>query len=115
MSGSDSSGKGNSIHASPEFFPRRVGRFDRILLPVKRALGTVLNWILVLGMVHCSIYSAGAGWGDVDTTFIPGGGNSAGFDLDVACIALQSDGKIIVGGGFTQDGRTSRNRIARLN
>ncbi len=33
----------------------------------------------------------------------------------MACIALQADGKIIVGGGFTQDSRTSRNRIARLN
>ena len=92
-----------------------MGQIDRILISVNRLLATVLGWILVFGMLLCSICSALAAWGDVDTTFTPGGGNSAGFDLDVTCIALQSDGKIIVGGGFTQDGRTSRNRIARLN
>jgi hypothetical protein len=42
-----------------------------------------------------------------------------GFDPDadgrVQCIAVQSDGKILVGGGFTGIGEVTRNRIARLN
>jgi len=33
----------------------------------------------------------------------------------VAALAVQGDGGLIIGGGFTQVGMTSRNRIARLN
>ncbi|MEZ4103575.1 MAG: delta-60 repeat domain-containing protein [Candidatus Paceibacterota bacterium] len=49
--------------------------------------------------------------GSLDTTFDPGTGlNNYGFK-----VALQSDGKVVVGGAFTTVGGTSRNRIARLN
>jgi uncharacterized delta-60 repeat protein len=56
-----------------------------------------------------------AQWGTVDTTFQPGGGNNSGLDADVFAIAVQPDGKILIGGNFTKIGRTTRNRVARLN
>ncbi len=49
--------------------------------------------------------------GSLDATFDPGTGASA----DVSAIALQPDGKIIIGGTFTTYNGTTRNRIARLN
>jgi uncharacterized delta-60 repeat protein len=57
----------------------------------------------------------GAQPGAVDTTFQPGGGNNAGLDADVFAIAVQPDNKLVIGGAFTKVGRTSRNRVARLN
>jgi uncharacterized delta-60 repeat protein len=56
-----------------------------------------------------------AQWGAVDLSFQPGGGNNAGLDADVFAIAVQPDGKILIGGNFTKIGRTGRNRVARLN
>jgi len=47
--------------------------------------------------------------GSADSDFNPGA------DGVVNCFALQSDGKILVGGDFTTLGGQSRNRIARLN
>src|SRR6185295_14257980 len=52
--------------------------------------------------------------GSVDPTFNPGANNT------ISTLALQPDGKIIVGGDFTSiggggTGSTARNRIARLN
>ena len=44
-------------------------------------------------------------------TFNPGSGASS----QVNCIALQPDGKIVIGGNFTSINGQSRNRIARLN
>ncbi|HNU57196.1 MAG TPA: T9SS type A sorting domain-containing protein, partial [Flavobacteriales bacterium] len=49
--------------------------------------------------------------GSVDTGFNPG----IGPDYDVNCMALQADGKIIIGGAFTNINGTTRSRIARLN
>ncbi len=49
--------------------------------------------------------------GSIDVTFNPGGG----FDGTVNTIAIQPDGKLIVGGQFTSFNGTTRNRIARLN
>ena len=49
--------------------------------------------------------------GSLDTTFAPG----AGFDGTVEALALQGDGKVVVGGQFTAYDGTSRPRIARLN
>lgn len=51
--------------------------------------------------------------GSLDTTFNPGTGATGG--LIVESIALQTDGKIIIGGGFTTYNGTTRNGIARLN
>jgi uncharacterized delta-60 repeat protein len=49
--------------------------------------------------------------GTLDTTFNPG----AGANSSVNAIAIQLDGKIIIGGFFTSYGGIGRNRIARLN
>ncbi|MFZ1691715.1 MAG: hypothetical protein WAT74_00845 [Flavobacteriales bacterium] len=49
--------------------------------------------------------------GSLDTAFNPGTGSTN----PLRSIALQSDGKIIVGGDFTIFNGTARNRIARLN
>jgi uncharacterized delta-60 repeat protein len=49
--------------------------------------------------------------GSLDATFSVG----TGVDKDVEAIALQADGKVIIGGQFTSYNGTGRNRIARLN
>ncbi|HEX8492185.1 MAG TPA: Calx-beta domain-containing protein [Pyrinomonadaceae bacterium] len=49
--------------------------------------------------------------GTLDATFDPG----TGADNHVYAITLQPDGKIIIGGIFTDYNGTARNRIARLN
>lgn len=53
---------------------------------------------------------------NADGTIDNGFNIGTGFPSTVRCIALQSDGKILVGGEFTSyDGNTNRNRIVRLN
>ena len=49
--------------------------------------------------------------GTLDTSFNPG----TGANSDVNAIAIQSDGKIVIGGEFTTINGTSANYIARLN
>ena len=49
--------------------------------------------------------------GGVDTSFTTGGGA----DAPVYAVALQSDGKILIGGDFVQANKVERNRVARLN
>jgi uncharacterized delta-60 repeat protein len=49
--------------------------------------------------------------GTVDGTFDPG----TGANSSVHTIALQADGKVVIGGSFTSYNGTSRNRIARLH
>ena len=49
--------------------------------------------------------------GSLDTDFNPG----TGFDNVVNAVAIQADGKVIVGGGFGNFNANSRNGIARLN
>ena len=49
--------------------------------------------------------------GSLDTSFDPG----SGADSSISSIALQPDGKILIGGGFTEYNGTPRNNIARLN
>ena len=49
--------------------------------------------------------------GSVDTTFDPGAGPNSG----IRSLALQRDGKILIGGVFTSVDGVARNRIARLN
>lgn len=50
--------------------------------------------------------------GSFDNTFNAGNKGAAGI---VAAVALQNDGKILIGGGFTQYSDSSRSCIARLN
>jgi uncharacterized delta-60 repeat protein len=80
----------------------------RLRIPLKR-------FVAVTGWLAIAASPALAQFGGVDSTFKPGSGNSAGFDFDVLAVAVQSDGKIIAGGAFSQDGHTSRNGVARLN
>lgn len=49
--------------------------------------------------------------GSIDTSFSVG----SGFSDQVECIAIQSDGKYVVGGAFNSYRGTTRGRIARLN
>jgi uncharacterized delta-60 repeat protein len=49
--------------------------------------------------------------GTLDMSFDPG----SGADESVTCVALQGDGKIVVGGVFTTYNGRERNHIARLN
>src|SRR3990172_1754243 len=49
--------------------------------------------------------------GSLDATFDPGTGANAW----VHSLAIQADGKILIGGNFTQYNGTGRNRIARIN
>lgn len=49
--------------------------------------------------------------GTLDTNFNPG----VGANGSARAIALQSDGRIIIGGAFTQYNGTGRNRVARVN
>ncbi len=49
--------------------------------------------------------------GSLDTSFDPG----AGADSTIQTLAIQSDGKIVIGGDFTTYNGTTRNRIARVN
>lgn len=49
--------------------------------------------------------------GSLDATFNPGAGANGG----IACVVLQGDGKVLIGGNFTNYDGTERNRIARLN
>jgi uncharacterized delta-60 repeat protein len=50
--------------------------------------------------------------GTLDTTFLVSGSGANG---DVSAVAIQSDGRILIGGNFTSINGTARNRIARLN
>ena len=49
--------------------------------------------------------------GSLDTTFNPG----SGADGTVWSLAVQSDGKVLIGGDFTHINSTPRNHLARLN
>jgi uncharacterized delta-60 repeat protein len=49
--------------------------------------------------------------GTLDTSFNPG----AGANDHIRALALQSDGKVVIGGQFTTFNNTNRNRVARLN
>jgi uncharacterized delta-60 repeat protein len=54
--------------------------------------------------------------GSVDTTFDPGGGPTNDFSsTSISALAIQPDGKILIGGAFTQISGVFRNNIARLN
>src|SRR5205085_10989263 len=53
--------------------------------------------------------------GSLDTTFDPGAGPSGGNGFPVRTMALQPDGKILIGGFFYDYAGTARPAIARLN
>ena len=69
-------------------------------------LGVVL--LLIAWASPANLFAAG---GDLDPTFDPG----TGANSDIRAIALQPDGKIIIGGAFTDFRGIERNHIARLS
>ncbi len=100
------------------------GRVDSIFAPVSGADATVLamevqpDGKVVIGGMFTAFDNVNRGRvaritasGNLDTSFNPG----SGANLPVRCIALQPDGKVILGGDFTTFGGTGRNRIVRLN
>lgn len=68
------------------------------------------NFTTVRGAVRSRIARLNAD-GTVDTSFNPG----TGADGSVSSMALQADGKLLIGGVFTNYNNTQRNRIARIN
>jgi uncharacterized delta-60 repeat protein len=54
--------------------------------------------------------------GTLDTDFCQNAVDGAKFNSDITSIAIQTDGRVLVGGGFSNyAGTTSRNRLIRLN
>ncbi|HSC75220.1 MAG TPA: thrombospondin type 3 repeat-containing protein [Pseudomonadales bacterium] len=54
--------------------------------------------------------------GSMDTSFNPGmGPDAVDFVAHIYSVAIQADGKVLIGGGFTSYNGTARNYIARLN
>jgi uncharacterized delta-60 repeat protein len=68
------------------------------------------NFTNVNGVPHMFVSRLNSN-GTVDMSFNPG----TNLDDLVLSMALQEDGKVVIGGFFTKYGTTSRNRIARLN
>jgi uncharacterized delta-60 repeat protein len=68
------------------------------------------NFTIVNGVVRNRIARLNLD-GSLDTSFAPVGG----MNENVTTTALQPDGKIVVGGGFSTVNGVARNRIARLN
>src|SRR5205814_1814819 len=65
----------------------------------------------LLSAAMLNFHSSAAQPGDLDPSFNPGTGPN---DY-VQAVAVQSDGKTLIGGQFTSVNGTTRNRIARLN
>ena len=74
--------------------------------------GVVAALLLMSGLLGLNLESFAAD-GTPDTTFSTNIGS--GFNSGVSGVAIQSDGKIVVGGYFTSINGTVSNYIARLN
>ena len=82
-------------------------------IAVQAADGKVLiggDFTTVAGQSRNRVARLTAG-GGLDSTFDPGTGPNG----PVRSLALQKDGKVVIGGEFTAVGSDNRNRIARLN
>jgi uncharacterized delta-60 repeat protein len=96
----------NSFNAS-------VGNYYSVSSVALQSDGKVLiggNFIAVNGTNRNNIARLNAN-GSLDSSFNPGTGANGG----VSSVALQSDGKVLIGGSFTTIDGTNRNHIARLN
>lgn len=90
-----------------------VGADEEVFSVVAQADGKVLigGYFLNVNDTPRSYVARLNANGTVDLNYDPG----AGADLDVDAIVLQSDGKAIIGGGFSTYNGFSRSRIARLH
>ena len=92
-----------------------TGANDSVLALAAQPDGKVLigGWFtMVNGTSRNSIARLNAD-GSLDTTFL--NAPLTGADMAVRALALQPDGKVVIGGSFTTVNGTPRNRIARLN
>src|SRR5438132_7451114 len=80
----------------------------------QQRLRTVLNVISLLAIMTLASIAGRAAAGDIDSSFNPGLGAS-GSAATVFSVALQADGKIVIGGTFSQAGGQARGNIARFN
>jgi uncharacterized delta-60 repeat protein len=90
-----------------------VGNYYSVSSVALQSDGKVLiggNFIAVNGTNRNNIARLNAN-GSLDSSFNPGTGADGG----VSSVALQSDGKVLIGGYFTTINGTNRNHIARLN
>ena len=67
--------------------------------------------VVVAICAFTSAYLLHAQPGSLDMTFNPGSGANGA----VNCMAIQTNGQIVIGGGFTTFNGTSQNCVARLN
>ncbi|MBU1878290.1 MAG: delta-60 repeat domain-containing protein, partial [Chloroflexi bacterium] len=77
----------------------------------RRTLTGILALVLLLALGPAPPAQADLIPGHVDTGFFPG----TGADNDILAVALQADGKVLVGGNFTTMNTLAYNRIARLH
>lgn len=89
----------------------------KTLIQFSAKLLLIITLAFIVMMINLSKASAQAP-GQIDPTFNPSdNGNTIieGANSDVRAIALQADGKILIGGNFTSYNGATANRIARLN
>ncbi len=87
-------------------------RADRCRILRAGFVRMLLTLAAVIFLAAPRVHAQGTDPGKVDESF---GLPSPGADSDVYALALQPDGKVVVGGRFTTMNRGSRNYIARLN
>ena len=103
-----------AVASAPQFLPAGSGTNGRVFATVLQPDGKVL----VCGYFDRFNSSTRGGVlrlnadGTLDASFAPAG---TGFNSDVRCIALQPDGKVLVGGYFTSYNGTPVAHLARLN
>jgi uncharacterized delta-60 repeat protein len=85
----------------------RPKRFSEVKV---QADGKIVLAPLILLMVCCVIIRLNTN-GSIDASFVTG----AGFNDNVTALAIQPDGKILIGGVFTMYKGIAANRIVRLN
>jgi len=95
-----------------------TGADDTVYTPAIYTIAIQNDGKIIIGGLFATYNSMSRNWiarlntdGMVDTTFNPG----TGANCSVNTIVIQSDGKIIIGGCFTNYNGTNRNYIVRLN
>lgn len=78
-------------------------------MPIQKSNDWLARAVVVVLALFGFVSGAFADPGDLDPAFDPGANS------DVHALAVQPDGKLLVGGYFTSIGGTNWNRIARLN
>ncbi|MBI2924699.1 MAG: DUF1929 domain-containing protein [Verrucomicrobia bacterium] len=96
------------------FNPSANGTVNAIALQSDNTILIGGNFTTVNSISRSRIARLNAG-GGLDPGFDPSTGATGGADPAVYSVAVQADGKVLIGGGFTTVSGTSRNRIARLN